>query len=170
MRRRYVFWQYRYPPPENLSATAESTYSGPVWGRRRDRRPKWIPNQDLEDSVLAWRAVEPMLSKRLYRIKFSDVWLGQGGGGGGYSRGLFGSQGAEGLRQVYANLPDEATRRTAGRVGAYEIGCLELSKRLNDQERVTLRATGELPDWFRPELEQQVATMTKGSKKRRTSN
>ncbi len=42
---------------------------------------------------------------------------------------------------------------TSGRLAPYQLACVELSMRLTHDEASELRASGELPAWFRPELD-----------------
>jgi hypothetical protein len=53
------------------------------------------------------------------------------------------------LRDVHDLPRDAASRRSA----AYQFACLKLSTRLTHEEESELRASGELPAWFRPELD-----------------
>jgi hypothetical protein len=96
-----------------------------------------------------------------YRRGGSTGQLGMGSGGraftgGGAADALAAAQ-ESALRDAHQELSSSQRRRLA----PYEFACLELSERLTPDEEDRLRATGELPDWFVPELKVRAAEIRK---------
>jgi hypothetical protein len=129
-----------------------------------------VPNLDWDASALAWRAVVPQLSKRSSWAALLGVFTGGGGSTGqmgmGSGGGTFTGGGAadalaaaqeSALRDAHQELSSSQRRRLA----LYEFACLELSERLTPDEQGRLRATGELPDWFLPDLKARAAEIRK---------
>jgi hypothetical protein len=133
--------------------------------KRRRSAQGWSPNQGVDDSVLAWRAVEPELHKRGPLGAAMGVFTGGGGATGTLGMGtggrLFsGSPALGGLinaeQSALRDAHDQRGEAASARLAPFEFACLEISERLSPDEAVRLRATGELPAWFRPELERRA--------------
>jgi hypothetical protein len=137
---------------------------------RRVRRVKaWVPNQDLDVTVLAWQAVRPRIRKRSSLSALLGVFTGGGGATGAMGLGTGGSlftgdvadsvmrteQSA--LRDAHQQVSDSKQKRLA----PYQFACLDLSRRLTHEETDRLSATGELPDWFLPALEVRARELRK---------
>jgi hypothetical protein len=123
-----------------------------MWFRRK--QPRWVPNQDLDDSVLVWMAVEPLLPKKLGRVTMADAWL-SGGAGNAAGKLMIGPAADE----LYSHAgPNPGSARMTSDKAPYQLAALRLTDRLTEQDRTALRAQGRLPDWFLPELKKQAKT------------
>ena len=49
----------------------------------------------------------------------------------------------------------------------YELAAASLADRLTEDERVQLRASGRLPEWFMPELDKQARVVRSHQRKNR---
>jgi len=130
-----------------------------MWRRRK--RPQWVPNRDLDDSVLVWRAVEPLLPKKLGRIGIVGAWFSGASPGGR----LFVGPAADELMSHAG--PNEGSYRMSTDKAPYELAAASLADRLTEDERVQLRASGRLPEWFMPELDKQARVVRSHQRKNR---
>lgn len=134
---------------------------------KRHRQPpeEWVPNADLDVSVLAWRAVEPSLPKRGSVLAALGRLTGSGGATGRFGIGsggkmFSGSPATESLAGAEQSALRDAQQQSrdaaAARLAPFQLACVELARRLSHDEASELRASGQLPDWFRPELDRRA--------------
>ena len=60
--------------------------------------------------------------------------------------------GSAGGRSGASGLGDVDVAPSSSYMVRASLAVNEVSRRLSDEERATLRATGQVPDWFRPEV------------------
>ncbi len=123
--------------------------SSPMWRRRK--QPLWLANPDVDDSVLVWRAVEPLLPRKLGRVGVAGTWFSGGGSSAGH---LFTGPAADQLMATAG--PNEGSFRMSTDKAPYELAAASLAERLTEEDRAQLRASGRLPEWFVPELRKQA--------------
>ncbi len=109
----------------------------PNVSRAPRRPPSWPPPQRLRDERLAWLAARAEAQRRSRPWWLTVLRLGAGA-----------RPSAHGFRR------DNANRLGSHRLQCYGSAVDQLSRSLSAAERVTLRATGELPPWFWADLDE----------------
>ncbi|HZP51994.1 MAG TPA: hypothetical protein VFB40_12540 [Actinocrinis sp.] len=104
--------------------------------------PRWIPNQHLTTSRLAWLAARPVLLKRS-RPWWTTLLRILGSSGRGRS-----GVGSAMARDLSSEVVDD-------RLATYSVPVDRVSERLSPTEVATLREHGTLPDWFLDAVEEE---------------
>jgi hypothetical protein len=107
------------------------------------------PTHRLTDERLAWLAVRDhfgALSRRRGVLRTAGLILAFMGGGG-RSRG--------------AMVAEDQRDAMTGKLGDYAFAVDDAARTLSRDERVRLRATGQVPDWFVPDVERRCAELRK---------
>lgn len=118
----------------------------------------WPPAGEATDERLAFLAAKPYLARRARPWWLPFFRIIEAGGGSAYvaDRGM--AKVAGGGVLAKRTITDEMRGdRMADEVVACDIAAQSLSA----DERAHLRRTGELPDWFLPRVDQEVATLKK---------
>lgn len=104
----------------------------------------WPPGESLTDERLAFLAVEPQLRKlsKPWWLSFVRVFTA-----GESANGIMRSPGAS-VALDAARTSGVAQDVRDGRMLAYVVAADVAAQKLSADERRTLRATGELPEWF----------------------
>jgi hypothetical protein len=105
-----------------------------------------MTNPSLTDERLAWIAAREALRTSSQGGLFRRVLLGLLSGRRTGSRHVTMTHAGS---ELQADIVGEKMMR-------YSIVVDELSRKLSDEERVTLRATGQLPEWFLPAAHLEV--------------
>lgn len=107
----------------------------------------------LNDDRLCWLAMRDHIDKHSRKLGFWGV-LSAFAGAGGASRGG-GARGAAGLGG------DMRRESMSGKKLDYALAVDAASEQLTHEERLHLRATGEVPDWFAADVDRRVAALRK---------
>jgi hypothetical protein len=111
----------------------------------------------LNDDRLCWLALQDHIEKQSRRLGFLGWFSALAGAG---SRGSGGGRRVGGA--AAAGLAADL-RREAGSDKRldYAVAVDAASEQLTHEERLHLRATGEVPDWFAADVDQRVAALHK---------
>jgi hypothetical protein len=137
--------------PTSVVIDARALHASPV---RERNAPVWPPERDVRDDRLAFLAARDQL-----RRAASPWWLAllrilEAGGPRG-TRGMAASPRARGF--AAATRMDAEAR--SDRMRWLVVACDDLAQRLAPDERQRLRASGELPVWFLPEVLEQARVL-----------
>lgn len=105
----------------------------------------WPPEQGVSDARLAWLAAAPHVRRKTRPWWATAFRMAELSGGG------------IGTATALAAVPTTASEITGDRARAYAFACDRLADRLQQEERERLRASGELPAWFLPQLDRDAA-------------
>jgi hypothetical protein len=111
----------------------------------------------MRDETLAWLAVHDQLRRRSKRTFSGIVMSIFGGRGRAAARDAVTSlrvrtTSRPGMEPPPTNYEQLIPRPVSAHMVRYSLAVDELAKKLTEAERFTLRATGEVPDWFVPEV------------------
>jgi hypothetical protein len=132
--------------------------------RSSTRPAQWPPIGDVTDERLAFLAAKPYLVRRSRPWWLPFFRIIEAGGGSAYvaDRGMakVGGGGVLYRRTITAEMRDD-------RMSEQVLACDTAAQSLSDEERVTLRRTGELPAWFFARIDEEVAKLKQERRHRR---